>query len=307
MARTRSVLDLSTKHLQAVTSVARYGSFIAAAADMSISQPAVSRLVHQVEFRLGVLLFARTTRHVALTAAGREFVPAAERMLSDLALQVEQVRGLSDQVRGRLVISSLMSITHHVIPAALREYRKKHPHIQVQVREGLGSEVHEDIQTGVADFAITNTRGLIDTLVVDIKVRESCYAVLPPGHRLSRLKSVTLKQLAGEAMVSMPPESGLRRLVDGVATANGISLNHLTVVDQFGSMFDFVAAGLGLSIAPAAALPPAKTSPVVAKPLRSPAMVREIGIVRRANRPLSPAANGFLEIFRPLFLAAARR
>lgn len=307
MPVTRALVDLSTKHLQAVASVARYSSFIAAAADMGISQPAVSRLVHQAEYRLGVLLFARTTRHVALTAAGREFVPAAERMLSDFTLQVEQARGLSDQLRGRLVISSLMSITHHVIPAALREYRKKHPHIQVQVREGLGSEVQEDIQTGVADFAVANARGLLDNMIVDTRVRESCYAVLPPGHRLAKLKSVTLKQLAGEAMVSMPLESGLRRLVDGVAVANGISLNHLTVVDQFGSMFDFVAAGLGLSVAPASALPPSRHSPVVTRPLRSPSMVREIGIVRLANRPLSPAANGFLEIFRPLFVAAARR
>ena len=307
MAKTLAIIDLSTKHLQVVASVARYSSFIAAAADMKISQPAVSRLVHQVESRLGVVLFARTTRQVALTAAGREFVPAAERMLSDFALQVEQARGLADQLRGRLVISSLMSVTHHVVPVALREYRQKHPLIEVQVREGLNSQVQEDVRSGVADFAIGSTMGLIETLLVDTKVRERCYAVLPRGHHLAKRKSVSLKELVSEPMVSMPPESGLRRLVDGVAAANRLSLNHLTVVDQFGSMFDFVASGLGVSIAPASALPSSQNSGIIAKPLRAPLIIREVGVLRLATRPLSPAAHGFLEIFRPRFLAAARR
>jgi LysR family transcriptional regulator, carnitine catabolism transcriptional activator len=307
MAKTQAILNLSTKHLQVVTSVARYSSFIAAAADLQISQPNVSRLVHQVESRLGVLLFGRTTRQVTLTAAGREFVPAAERILSDIALQVERAQGLADQLRGRVVISSLMSITHHVVPTALQEYRREHPRIEVQIREGLNSQVQEDVRSGLADFAIGSVTGVIDAILVDTKVRERCYAVLPRGHRLTKAKSVSLKELVSEPMVSMPPESGLRRLIDGVAVANRLSPNHLTVVDQFGSMFDFVASGLGVSIAPASALPPEENSGVIAKPLRAPSIAREVGILRLANRPLSPAAHGFLEIFRPRFVAAARR
>lgn len=307
MPRKRRTIDLSTRHLEAVTSVARYSSFIAASADLGISQPAVSRLIHQAEERLGVSLFSRTTRQVALTTAGREFVPAAERMLTDLALQVDRARDLSGQLRGRLVISSLMSITHHVVPAAVGAYRRSFPQIQIQVREGLGSEVQEDVQAGIADLAIGNTSGLTENIVIDTDVRESCYAVLPREHRLARQKSVTLRELSREALISMPPESGLRRLIDGVAATKGLTLNHLTVVDQFGSMLDFVVAGLGLAIVPAAARPAGKSNGLVVRPIRSPALIREIGIVRLANRPLSPTANGFLKILRPLLLAAVRR
>jgi LysR family transcriptional regulator, carnitine catabolism transcriptional activator len=306
MAKSSAVLDLSTKHLRVIASVAHYNSFMAAAADLKVSQPTVSRLVLEVERRLGVLLFARTTRQVSLTAAGREFTLAAQRLLSDFTLQVEQARGLADQLRGRLVISSLTSITHHVLPAALQEYRKKHPHIEVQVREGLASQLHEDVRSGIADFAIGSATGLTEAIVVDARVRERCYAILPKGHHLAKQKMVSLHDLALEPMVSMPPESGLRRLVDGVAAANRLSLNHLTVVNQFGSMFDFVASGLGVSIAPASALSPQYTG-VVGRPLGPPSIVREVGILRLTTRPLPPAARGFLEIFRPRFLAAARR
>ena len=70
--RTRG-FEVSLKHLRAINSVATYGSFTAAAADLGITQSAVSRLVVQVERQLGISLFLRSTRNVVLTAPGREF------------------------------------------------------------------------------------------------------------------------------------------------------------------------------------------------------------------------------------------
>ena len=71
--RTPRGFDVAIKHIRAVNSVAQYGSFTAAAADLGITQSAVSRLVLQLERQLGVSLFLRSTRNVVLTAPGREF------------------------------------------------------------------------------------------------------------------------------------------------------------------------------------------------------------------------------------------
>jgi LysR family carnitine catabolism transcriptional activator len=83
-------------------------------------------------------------------------------------------------------------------------------------------------------------------------------------------------------------------------------LNHSIVTNQFGSLFDFVASNLGSAIVPAAALPASNEYPIVVRPLR-PAITRRIGILRLAERPLSPASNAFLDIFQPKFLAAVGR
>jgi LysR family carnitine catabolism transcriptional activator len=99
----------------------------------------------------------------------------------------------------------------------------------------------------------------------------------------------------------------LRRQIDGIAATNGIALKHMTVVGQFGTLFDFVAADVGVAIVPASALPRGRQYDVVVKRLVSPSIVRSVGILRLKNRALTPAASGFLDIFRPLFLSASRR
>src|SRR5262245_11225622 len=111
--------DLSTRHLRAIVALARSGKFVAAAADLGISQPSFSRMIQHAERELGAVLFVRNTRRVSQTAAGREFVPVAERLLGELTQQSQAIRELEGRLRGQLIVASLMSIAHHVVPAAL--------------------------------------------------------------------------------------------------------------------------------------------------------------------------------------------
>ena len=305
--RTPRGFDVAIKHIRAVNSVALYGSFTAAAADLGMTQSAVSRLVLQLEKQLGVSLFLRSTRNVILTAPGREFTASTRRFIEDLNIQVENARALGGQIRGRLIISCLLSITHHVVPDAVLRYRKAHPGVEVHLLEGLGSAVHEDVRSGLADFGVGNITGLNQEVVAEEIVQESCFAILPSKHRLRNSKSITLKDLEDEEFVSLPTAAGLRRQIDGIAAANGIALKHMTVVGQFGTLFDFVAADVGVAIVPASALPRRRQYDVVVKRLVSPSIVRSVGILRLKNRALTPAASCFLDIFRPLFLSASRR
>src|SRR6185312_8934697 len=171
--------EVGLKHLRAVNSVATYGSFTAAAADLGMTQSAVSRLVLQLERQLGVSLFLRSTRNVILTAPGREFTASTQRLIEDLNIQVDNARAVGEQLRGRLIISCLLSITHHLVPDAVLKYRRAHPGVEVHLREGLGSEVYEDVRSGLADFGVGNVTGLGREVVADEVVQESCFAVLP--------------------------------------------------------------------------------------------------------------------------------
>jgi LysR family carnitine catabolism transcriptional activator len=272
-----------------------------------MTQSAVSRLVLQLEKQLGVSLFLRSTRNVVLTAPGREFTVSARRLIEDLNIQVENARALGGQVRGRLIVSCLLSLTHQVVPQAVLRYRKAHPGVEIHLSEGLGSDVHEDVRSGFADFGIGNAVAFSQEIVTEEIVQESCFAVLPSTHRLRSKPSLALRDLENEEFVSLPTSAGLRRQIDAIAAANGLSLKHTTVVEQFGTLFDFVAAAVGVAIVPASALPKKRQYKVVIKPISSPAFVRRIGILRLRNRPLTPAATGFLDIFRPLFLSASRR
>ena len=297
--------DLSTRHLRAIVALARSGKFVAAAADLGISQPSLSRMIQQAESELGAALFVRATRRVSQTAAGREFVPVAERLLGELVQQSQAIRDLDGRLRGQIIIASLLSIAHRVVPAALVAFRRRHPGVFIQVREGIASGVLEDVRGGVADFGIGAVPEGHRGIVVQSVVEETCCLVLPRRHKLNRQRSVRLADLTDEPMVSLPPDSGLRRVLDTLAQAQGVVLNHSIITSQFTSLFDFVAQGLGVAIVPLSALPPAFERRLATRNLR-PRVTRRIGVLHLADRPLSAAAVGFLEIFRPMLMAAIR-
>jgi DNA-binding transcriptional LysR family regulator len=126
--------DLSARQLEAVLALAQYGSFVAAAAHLRISQPALTRAVKRLEASLGVRLFERTTRRVQITAAGREFAAVAERMLNDLGITVQSVREVAEERRGLVVISSVMSVAGGVLPAIVAAYRADRPGVEIRMR-----------------------------------------------------------------------------------------------------------------------------------------------------------------------------
>lgn len=102
--------DLSSRQLRAVLAVAECRSFIAAAAFLKLSQPALTRTIKQVETALGITLFSRTTRQVSVTPAGKEFVALAERLLNDLRIGVSSVRKYGDYQCGQIIVASVLSL-----------------------------------------------------------------------------------------------------------------------------------------------------------------------------------------------------
>src|SRR6185312_14980930 len=133
--------DLSARQLEAVLALAEYGSFVAAAARLRISQPALTRSLKRLETALGVRLFDRSTRRVQITAAGREFAAVAERMLNDFGITVQSVREVAEERRGLVVLSTIMSVAGGVLPSIVAAYRADRPGVEIHVREGVHAAV----------------------------------------------------------------------------------------------------------------------------------------------------------------------
>ncbi|MCB1510474.1 MAG: LysR family transcriptional regulator [Hyphomicrobiaceae bacterium] len=283
--------------------LARFGSFVAAANSLGISQPGLSRIIQQAEGLLGVTLFLRGTRTVTLSEAGREFVPVAERLTVELEQQTKRIRALDGELRGQLVIASLMSIAHQVLPTALVEFRRRYPKMMIRVREGFGPQVAEDVQSGIVDIGIGNAPSASPDILIESVVDELFFAVLPIEHRLAKRDAVKLDDLVSEQLVSMPIESGLRRLIDLAANRSGVALDHSLITNQFGTLFQFVASGLGVGIVPATVLPPRTERTLKVVRIR-PVMKRRIGILRRSDRLLHEPAALFLQLFAPLLQVA---
>ena len=147
-------LDLSTRHLRALVAVAQYRNFAAAATDLGIAQPTLTRTVRRAEDMLGVALFTRTTRRVSLTAAGQEFIPLAQRLLGDLGLGLRNIRELSKVERGQVVIATLMTVAHGVLPRVVARFAERYPSVGIDLREGVQANMLEEVRNGSADFGL---------------------------------------------------------------------------------------------------------------------------------------------------------
>ncbi|MDB5515952.1 MAG: hypothetical protein JWQ17_2710 [Tardiphaga sp.] len=290
--------DLTSRQLQTVLALAEYGSFIAAASLLKTSQPAVTRTIKHVEDVLGIKLFDRSTRSVQITAAGKEFVAVAARIQNDLKITLRSMRELSDQRRGQIIISSIMSVANGKLPGLVSAYRLDHPGIELHVRDGVHGTVIEDVRSGAADFGITYLDDLPDPFLSVQVGREGFTVVLPRNHELARKKTLSLSDLKDVPLVSLPSDSRTRRVIDGAASSVGITLNHVVTVSQFATMLGFVRAGIGLAIAPKSGVASFLGKELSAVPIRGRPLARDLGIITLKEREPSPAATGLMSLIK---------
>jgi DNA-binding transcriptional LysR family regulator len=299
-----SVPDLSARQLHAVLAVAEYNSFIAAAAFLKTSQPALTRTIMRVEDVLGVRLFDRSTRRIAITAAGKEFVAIAERMLNDLRISVRSMREIGEEQRGQIIISSIMSVANGLIPAVAAKYRASRPGIEIILREGVHGNVLEDIRSGTADLGATYVDNVPDFAEAKRVSREVFIVILPRGHPLTKMakqSSVTLTDLANFQLVSLPHESRTRRTIDAAASSAGLTLRHVATVTQFATLMSFVRAGVGIAVVPSGGIAGLLGKDLAVLKLIRPRLSRNVGLIWLRERELTPAARGFAVIFEEMW------
>ena len=293
--------DIRARELLTVVTLAEYGSFVAAAAHLKTSQPALTRTVKRVERVLGVTLFARNTRRVEITPAGREFVAVAERVLDDLQLTVRNLDEVTREQRGRVSVSTYSAFAVNPMPFFVRAYRETRPLVEVKIREGRQFDIIEDVRSGAADFGIGYVNSLPDLMESVLLRKEPLYALVPGSHPLAATKRprIALSELRDEPLVSGPSESFLRRIIDGGAVASGFSLHYTVTVDRLLTVLHHVCAGVGIGILPEGCLPPMQWGEGFhAMQVSDPPLSVSVGLITLRGRYLTPAASGLVSVIR---------
>ena len=296
--------NLSVRQLTAIVTVARYASFIAAAAELRLSQPGLSRMIRSAEEALGTTLFARTTRQVALTSAGAEFVPLVERLLHDLELGTDAIRELKDQASGHLSIACPMAFATNLLAALVIQYKRVNPKVVLHIQEGIQSNTIGLIRSGQVDFGIGAVTEPDDDLVVEKLFPTSYHVVFHKSHRFARRKKIGVDDLKSEPLISMPPSSNLRRIIDGAAAQAGFRLTYAITVNTYSALAEFVRNGMGVAVLESTSLPddPLLLShPIAPKEFRG-----TLALMRLEGRPMSAAAVAFQDLVKRHFAAGPR-
>jgi DNA-binding transcriptional LysR family regulator len=280
-------------------SVSRHLHFTRAAEELNVAQPSVSQQIRKLETELGAPLFHRMKRHIALTEAGKTFLPHARAVLERLEEARLEVQELSGLRKGTLAVGATPSVGTHLLPRTLAAFSRRHPGITLTFREAGSRTLLSLLDAGELDLAVVIQpirHPVLETLPL---LEEELLLAVPRHHPLAEgRRRVALAQLRDEPFVLL--REGAYDLRDQTLTAcRRAGFEPIVALEggEMDSMLRFVAAGIGVTILPEMVLADvdAPAGSVAVRRLK-PKLSRTLVIARRRDRYFSAAAREFTSV-----------
>jgi LysR family transcriptional regulator, low CO2-responsive transcriptional regulator len=285
-------------HLATFAAVAERRGFTAAAAELGITQAAVSQRIAALESELRVSLFDRRAGRIALTEAGQRLYRYARQILDLHGQARAEIGGFRPTVSGDLPIAASSVPGECFLPALLSAFHEKYPGVHVQATVSDSAAVMQDVTKGRATLGLVGQEADKPDLECRPIGGDTLVLVVAPGHRFAARKRIPLKALAGEPLIVRELGSGSRCALEKGLERSGTSLAGLNVTLELGSnaaIKDAVKRGLGIAFLSRLSV----RRELVADELRAVtvgglSLDRRFYVVHQRRRPLSPAASVFL-------------
>jgi DNA-binding transcriptional LysR family regulator len=287
-------VDLALAPLRTLQAVARHGSFSRAAAELGLTQPAVSMQVGQLERALGLPLLERVGKRAFPTRAGEVLIAHAARAFLELEAGVERVQQLRGIVAGRIRLGTSASISIYLLPPLFRRFRARYPETQLLVVTGNASDIVRAIAANELDLGIVSLPVRSRDLVVRPFYRDDLVAIAPPRRpwpgRVARPAD-----LAREPLILFERGATLRRVIDQWFHGAGVTPERVMEMGNTEAIKKLVQAGLGCSVTSwFSARAEARSGTLTAIRL-DPPLHRQLGLVHRRDKTRTPSLEAFLE------------
>jgi DNA-binding transcriptional LysR family regulator len=298
------------RHVRYFIAVAEYLNFSKAAQQLHIAQPPLSRQIRQLEEDLGVTLFVRNKRRVALTQAGQIFLDESRKLIVQAGQAMEAARHAQQGESGiaRIGIASGLG---GMISKAVFEHRRQFPGIDIECKDVFSSLQNEALHKGEIDIGFL--RPPVDQVHLDCELlfEEEFVVVLPRAHHLAKRKVLRLKDIAAEPLIIFDRRfsSGLYDKIMGLYSRQGLT-SHLTAThvephEEAGAIM--VASGKGIFLGVGAIANRSVSGiDLVSVRLNEPEAKIELYMAWRKNER-STAVASFLEVARRVLRLHANR
>jgi DNA-binding transcriptional LysR family regulator len=238
---------VNLRQLEAFRALMLTGTTVQAASMLSVTQPAISRLIADLEYQAGLPLFARSKGRLRPTPEAEALFTEMERAYVGLEHIADFMKGIR-RLAGTVRLLATMPMAHGILPGAIVRFRAQHPDTIVTVKTVLSRDIRSWLDTQQFDIALTNFPVDYPLGSTAELARTDGVCILPIGHELTSKSVITAGDLADQPFIAMAPESRHRQKVDGAFATAGI-LPHIVVEAQTSAIIsDLVAAGAGVSI-----------------------------------------------------------
>jgi DNA-binding transcriptional LysR family regulator len=245
--------ELELRHLRYFLAVAETLHFSRAAERLGMAQPPLSHQIKRLEELVGHRLFDRTTRGVKLTLAGQLLADRARGTLEKIQDDLEQVRRLGRGEEGTLTVGFSGSVMFTDLPAAIEIYRRRYPKVELRLREMTTHAQIPALLDGTLDIAFLRDGDPTDGIRMTTVLEEPFVAVLPAAHPLARKRTLRVRDLRDQPFILFARRMGPLAFDRTMACCEKSGFRPRIVQDapQWPTLVRLVAAGLGVSLAPA--------------------------------------------------------
>lgn len=238
--------------LRCFTTVATELNFRRAAERLNMTQPPLSRQIQLLEHSLGVELFTRSTRSVALTAAGRAFFIEAQNLLERAHQAAASARRFAAGDIGSVSISFVGSAVYEFLPRVIAEARLNQPQVKISLSEMNTHQQHEALRTRRIDLGIVRQPLLQAGYENECLVREPFVLAIPRQHPLAAVGQVGVRDLDGAPflMYSHAAYPPFNELLTGMFRSAGVAPEYVQWLGSSLTILALVNAGMGLALVP---------------------------------------------------------
>ncbi len=275
------------------------GSFSKAAETNDLSQPTVSRLVHQLEERLGGQLVDRSKRPLQPTVLGQAYYEGCKRLLeqyTELELSLSQAQ--SERVL-TVRVAAIYSVGLGDMGQYIERFEVANRNAKVQMEYLHPDQVYQRVRDELADFGLVSFPSSSRELSVLSWREEEMVVVFAPGHPLARLKRIAPARLNGEKYVAFDKKLVIQRKVDRFLRDHGVRTDIAFEFDSIENIKKAVEVGTGFALLPEPTIrQEVQAGTLLSLRLDGASMVRPIGIIHRRQHTFSSAALAFIDLLR---------
>jgi DNA-binding transcriptional LysR family regulator len=289
---------MTLQQLTYFLAAAERGSFSAAAEELHMAQPSLSEQVRRLEAELGVSLFARAGRGLALTEAGRLLVPHAERTLAEAAEAADAVREVRDLRSGTVSFGTFGSAHHYLLSGLVQEFRQRYPQVRVRVLGQNSAEVADAVREGDLEAGLVALP--VDDRGLDVRPamrEEQLYISSDPAHVR---EPITIEALAEVPLILYDARWGaddpMRRQLRERAQEAGVKIEPVIEVEYMTAALDLAVRGLGDTVADRAIVEARGLGERLETVPFDPPLYESFAFITRRDAHLSPATRAFIEV-----------
>ncbi len=285
--------------LKVFCDLAETESFTKAAQINSVTQSAVSQQISALERTFKSLLIERSKKKFRLTREGQVLYDYSKQIIQTYESLHSKLQELKDIISGTIRVATIYSIGLHDLPPYIKRFMKSYPTVNIHVEYRRANQVYEDVLSNVVDL------GLVAYPVKDAKLeivplrKEPLVLIVHPQHPFAKQKSIKLKALNGQKVISFEPDIPTRKALDKIFKEHDVEVNHIMEFDNVETVKRAVEIDAGISIVPrGTVIQEISKQTLIAVQIDDGEFYRPLAAIYKKNKVLSPAMKQFLTILK---------